>query len=103
MKGETHEFLKLVWHFLNLEINAGMHVEGGEREKERERNRDRERNRNREREKLNKHVLRTYYVPDTFPGGQTPVTSDYSGEQAAHDFFIVDKYYRHYFCEYNNT
>lgn len=36
MEGETHEFLRLVWHFLNLEINAGTHIETRERKRQRE-------------------------------------------------------------------
>ena len=43
MKGEIHEFLRLVWHFLNLEINAGTHTEAREKEKETERNSHRDR------------------------------------------------------------
>ena len=33
MKGEIQEFLRLVWHFLNLEINAGTHIEARERKR----------------------------------------------------------------------
>lgn len=35
MKGEIHEFLRLVWHFLNLEINAGTHIEARKRKRQR--------------------------------------------------------------------
>lgn len=68
MKGETHEFLRLVWHFLNLEINAGTHIETRERKRQRET--APETGTATKREKFNKYVLSSYYVPCTSPGDQ---------------------------------
>lgn len=67
MKGKIHEFLRSLWHFLNLEINAGIHIEGRERRKEKEL----ETETATKREKMNKYVLSAYSVPGTSPGGQT--------------------------------
>lgn len=69
MKGKIHEFLRSLWHFLNLEINAGIHIEGRERERRKEKELETETAT--KREKMNKYVLSAYYVPGTSPGGQT--------------------------------
>lgn len=96
MKGKIHEFLRSLWHFLNLEINAGIHIEGRERERRKEK--ELETGTATKREKMNKYVLSAYYVAGTSPGGQT---DDHMVENRLDIIFFTEvKYYRSYSCGY---
>lgn len=99
--GETYEFLRSVWHFLNLEINVGPHVEGREREK-RGGEKHTQRQRQLPKKKIQQILLSIYRVPCISPVGQT---GDHMvGNMLDMIFLFTDgQYCRSYLSEYKNT
>lgn len=100
-RGEAHEFLRSVWHFLNLEINVGPHVERRGRERKKGKEKHTERQLPKGKKKNQQTLLSIYCVSRIFPGGQT---GDHMEENMLDMIFLFteDKYCRHYLSEYKN-